>query len=180
MKGVNRTRIIRNKHLLYVHSMKPYFLSAKSGKSACHACHASIGTQCEKYEHKRSVSENLEYFKSSGIANESVLRKLASRPATPVTVPINSSNYIASSKKRFEKVSKSYDFTYKASTRIIENKNSVQVASLSKISSQNMMQKRISSYKTARKVIKLTKSPVLKESVSNLSIDYYLPRYKNG
>ncbi len=177
MKGVNRTRIIRNKHLLYVSSMKPYFLSAKSGKSACHT---SIGIQCEKYEHKRSVSENLEYFKSSGIANENLLRKLASRPASPVTVPINSSNYIASSKKRFDKVSKSYDFTYKASTRIIENKTSSQVSCFSHISSQKIMQKRISSFKSARKVIKLTKFPVLKESVSNLSIDYYLPRYRNG
>lgn len=177
MKGVNRTRIIRNKHLLYVSSMKPYFLSAKSGKSACSA---SIGIQCEKYEHKRSVSENLEYFKSSGIAAESLLRKLASRPASPVTVPVNSSNYIASSKKRFDKVSKSYDFAYKASTRIIENKNPIQMSRFSNISSQKMIQKRISTYKSSRKVIKLSKSPILKESVSNLSIDYYLPRYKNG
>lgn len=177
MKQINRTRIIRNKHLLFVSSVKPYFLSAKKQKSGAQI---SIGTQCEKYEHKRSVSECLEYYKNPGITNNSLIRKLNSRPTSPVTIPITASNYIASSKKRFESISKSYDFAYKASARIIENKSTNHHPRFNQsINSQKSMHTRASSLKISRKVVKLSNSPILGESSSNLSIDYFVPRYKN-
>lgn len=177
MKQINRTRIIRNKHLLFVSSVKPYFLSGKNRNSSGQA---SIGTQCEKYEHKRSVSECLEYYKTPGITNNSLIRKLNSRPTSPVTIPITASTYIPSSKKRFESISKSYDFTYKASARIIESKNPSHHPRFNQsINSQKSINTRASSLKLSRKVVKLSNSPVLGESSSNLSIDYFVPRYKN-
>lgn len=173
MKKLNRSRIIRNKHLLFISSIKPYFLTNQTKKGIIKT---SIGTQCDKFDNKKEISDSWDYFKVTGVVHENLLKKLVTRPMSPVTIPVKCANYVAASKKKLERLHKSYDFSNYTNTSLIETNREINPRS--RINTSHEIISKRKSFKCSRKTIKFSKSPELVECASNFSFDYFPPRYQ--
>ena len=173
MKKLNRSRIIRNKHLLCISSIKPYFLASQPKK---HIIKASIGTQCDKFDYTKEISDSWDYFKITGVVHETLLKKLVTRPMSPVTIPVKCGNYVAASKRKLERLHKSYDFTCDPNSSLIETNREINPRS--RINTAHQIINKRKFFKSSRKTIKFSKSPELMECASNLSFDYFPPRYQ--
>lgn len=176
MKTLKFTQSYYPRDLPSVSSIKPYFFPSRTRKMSLNA---SIGTQCEKYSHKRSISEGLSKSPIT-ILNSIVMKKILSRPTSPITIPTKSLDYIPSSKIRKKKsLTKSSRLHYQFLHKIVKKVQSPSICKASMYMPNKSITKNSQNPKFLRKTIKLSHSPVLNDCPSNASIDYFLPRYKS-
>ena len=169
------TRISR-KDLPYIQSVKPYFFVSRSRKVSASS---SIGTQCEKVNHKRCESENFKNLLNYGDLNLEIFKKMTSRPSSPVTYR-KCSNYISAAKRKKTEWTRLKPDQMKTSRNLMKK----QVFSMVKSKEPSTFSfKTVNKYnclmKNSRKSIKLSKTPGLLDSASNVSLDFILPRYKS-
>lgn len=169
MKNLNSSRIIRNKHLLCISSVKPYFHSSHSRKSSIKA---SIGTQCEKFDYNKEIRNSWDYFKITGVVNETLLKKIVSRPMSPVTATLKQADYVGSSKRKLEGIHKSYDFKYYNNSGLIKTNREMNTRSRINTSYRSISKRK--TFKCSRK----SKSPELMKCESNASFDYFASKLK--
>ena len=167
-REVNKTYY--SKELPYIRSVKPYFFTSHSRKSSINS---SIGIQWGKMRTKRLPSMTPAVFQYPSLSNSIFLKKLTSRPGSPITFSNKSLDYIPSSKKK-----KSENSRQKSTLKKILLSQKHPEKQKIEIQAQNTLQTRVLEKKTKRSPIKLTKSPQLFECPSHVSIDYILPRYK--
>ena len=180
MNSIRISRSYYSKELPYISSVKPYFFSSHSRKSSVQA---SIGIQCEKTHSKRYPSEDYNnIFRNSGLINSTLLKKITSRPGSPIAIQNKSLNYIPSSRnrKKINENLKKTEYSYKGLQNLITNKLGKQTRFKEKnIASLRTINRRSTLAKNSRKAIKLSNSPGLIDCASNASIDYFMPRYKS-
>ena len=103
-REVNKTYY--SKELPYIRSVKPYFFTSHSRKSSINS---SIGIQWGKMRTKRLPSMTPAVFQYPSLSNSIFLKKLTSRPGSPITFSNKSLDYIPSSKKKIWKFSSKID-----------------------------------------------------------------------
>lgn len=138
----------------------------------------TTGLQYDKIAHKRCTSEGASNSPLS--INSRIMKKLLSRPASPVAVPTKSLDYIPSSKIRkyknyISKTSRNHCQQIQKLTQKIQIPNYCDA--YLHITKRNTMKKSTIS-RAQRKTIKISHSPLLNDCPSMASIDYYIPRYQ--
>jgi Tfp pilus tip-associated adhesin PilY1 len=166
-----------SRELPYIKSVKPYFFTSHSRQSSLQS---AIATQYKSAQSKRHATESLSIFKNSGLVNSSLIKKLTSRPGSPVTVPNRSLVYIPSSisRRKNEFKSKSIQSNSKTLQKILQ-KPSKSTKPKEKITcaSKNNIPRKVALSKHSPSPIKISNSDTLADSASHASLDYFIPRY---
>jgi hypothetical protein len=163
-------------NLPYIKSVKPFFQSTLRKYSQ----NSSTAFRYRKKRHKRSVSEAMSLEKDSSLTTSMLLKKLAPRPGSPITVPTPDLNYKPASKvkQQNEKLTKSVELPLKKIKTLIESKQN-RWSGIEKrwLNSKSSICRNNQVSIQARKIVNLSNSK-LADCPSNSSLDYFIPKYK--